>query len=132
MKRVFLLLVLLGLSACEPPPDALRLVSVEIPASAGLSLRELPPAALKSLGLPYGLAVVKAAGLAELAGLRIGDVVYGVNQQRIGNFEDFTRLLTERSNDRLGLLVRRGTADLYLALDLSGGRRRPRDTLLRT
>ena len=60
----------------------MRLVTIDNP-EPGLSLRELPPQALKSIGLPYGLAVVKAGGLAERAGLKIGDVVYGVNQSKV-------------------------------------------------
>jgi S1-C subfamily serine protease len=82
---------------------------------------------------------VKAGVLAERAGLRIGDVVYGVNHRRVKNLEEFNRLLAQEGGRRLGLLVRRGRSDLYVAVDLAGpredtpkGSTPPRDTLLRT
>jgi serine protease Do len=107
----------------------------------GFELRELPPSVLKSIGLPYGLVVVKAGGLAERAGLRMGDVVFGVNQKKIASLEEFRQLVaTPAGGNRLGLLVRRGAADFYVALDLGTlrapqapkNRLPPRDTLLRT
>jgi S1-C subfamily serine protease len=141
MRPCALLLVgvLLG---CNPVPDTgLRLVTIES-ADAGLSLRELPPQTLKSIGLPYGLAVVRAGGLAERAGLKIGDVVYGINQKKVNSLEEFNRLLAAQGGGKLGLLVRRGETDFYVAVDLGGaappreaapkGLPAPRDTLLRT
>ena len=133
-------LVLLAiLAGCEAPPaEKLRLVTLDADAS-GLALRELPGTVLQSLGLPYGLAVVQAAGAAERAGLRVGDVVYGVNRTRVRSFEEFSRLVGQRADGRIGLLVRRGKTDFYVAVDL--GRPRPpeglprppaRDTLLST
>jgi hypothetical protein len=135
--RYFAPLLVLLLASCSPAPDAgLRLATIE-GFGAGLSLRELPPQTLKSLGLPYGLAVVKAAGVAERAGLRIGDVIYGINHSRVRSLEEFNRLLArEQGAGRLGLLVRRGRTDFYVAVDLAGGAPRggpsPRETLLRT
>jgi S1-C subfamily serine protease len=140
MRRLMLLLV--GLfAACSPAPDGgLRLVTIDNP-DTGLSLRELPPQTLKSIGLPYGLAVVKAGALAERAGLKVGDVVYGVNHRKVKNLEEFNRLLAQEGGARLGLLVRRGGSDFYVAVDLAGTPRdgmpkgfpaTPRDTLLRT
>lgn len=135
MPYVALLLAVL-LASCSPTPDTgLKLVTVD--ADAGLSLRELPPQVLRSIGLSYGLAVVKTGGLAERAGLKIGDVVYGINQKRVNNLDEFNRLLSQRAGGRLGLLVRRGRSDFYVAVDLgSGGAPKgppaPRDTLLRT
>lgn len=141
MRRLALLLFLLA--SCTPAPDAgLRLVTIDNP-ETGLSLRELPPDTLRSLGLAYGLAVVRAGGMGERAGLKIGDVVYGVNQRKVKTFEEFNRLLAQQSGSRLGLLVRRGRTDLYVAVDLGGmprdgapkglpGLTPARDTLLRT
>ena len=136
--RVCLVLLAI-LAACEAPPaEKLRLVTLDADAS-GLALRELPGTVLQSLGLPYGLAVVQAAGAAERAGLRVGDVVYGVNRTRVRSFEEFSRLVGQRADGRIGLLVRRGKTDFYVAVDL--GRPRPpeglprppaRDTLLST
>lgn len=140
--RRYALLLLVFLSSCNPAPEAgLKLVTIES-SDAGLSLRELPPQILKSIGLPYGLAVVKTGGLAERAGLKIGDVVYGINQKKVGSLEEFNRLVAQQGRGRLGLLVRRGRTDFYVAVDLAGsaplreglpkGSPPPRDTLLRT
>jgi S1-C subfamily serine protease len=141
LHRAVVLLALLVAGCGEPPETDLKLVTIESPASVGLSLRELPPSVLKSVGLGYGLAVVRADGLAEKAGLRMGDVVYGVNQQRLRSIDDFRRLVSERGDNpgAVRLLVRRGKNDFYVAMDLGSGPRWPdggkpgaRDTLLRT
>lgn len=136
MNRLLSILLLAFVaSACDAPPSQLRQVSIESPPQLGLALRELPASALRSIGLDYGLTVVKAGSLAEKAGLRIGDVVYGVNQQRLRTIEDFTRFAAERPDGRLGLLVRRGGVDFYVPMDLTvpDGMPRPsKDTLLRT
>jgi S1-C subfamily serine protease len=142
MRASALLVLGLLLWGCSPVPDTgLQLVTIES-ADAGLSLRELPAQTLRSIGLPYGLAVVRAGGLAERAGLKIGDVVYGINQKRVNNLDEFNRLLAQQSAGTLGLLVRRGETDFYVAVDLAGaappregmpkGLPSPRDTLLRT
>jgi hypothetical protein len=65
MRRYALLVLVLLTGACDPGPQAgPRLTTIDSP-EAGLSLQELPSATLKTLGLPFGLAVVKAAGVAE-------------------------------------------------------------------
>ena len=141
LQRLVVLLALFVAACGEPPETDLKLVTIESPASAGLSLRELPPSVLKSVGLSYGLAVVRADGLAEKSGLRMGDVVYGVNQQRLRSIDDFRRLVSERGENpgAVRLLVRRGKNDFYVAMNLGGAPRWPdggkpgaRDTLLRT
>ncbi|HET7197301.1 MAG TPA: PDZ domain-containing protein [Burkholderiales bacterium] len=134
MRRLLACLALL-LAACGEPVASLREVTIESPAALRLSLRELPPAALRALGLPYGLSVVKAGALARRAGLRVGDVVYAVNERRIRDVDDFTRLVAEQPA-KLGFLVRRGRSDFYVPMELGGGvapgPARARDTLLRT
>ena len=123
------MLLAILLAGCEAPPaEKLRLVTLDADAS-DLALRELPGAVLQSLGLSYGLAVVQAAGAAKRAGLRVGDVVYGVNRTRIRSFEEFSRLVGQRADGRIGLLVRRGKTDFYVAVDL--GRPRPPEGLPR-
>lgn len=96
-------------------------------------------------GLGYGLAVVRLGAAAERAGLRLGDVVYGVNQRQIRSLEDFSAI-AQPLDGRVGLLVRRGKKDLYVPMEIGplhapgeapgDGRRLPRpqptDTLLRT
>jgi S1-C subfamily serine protease len=141
--RPLVLALLVALAACDAPQKPLRQVTIESPASLGLSLRELPAEALRASGLAYGLAVVKAGVLAERAGLRVGDIIYAVNEQRLHRLEDFTRLVTEQPGGSLGLLVRRGRSDFYVPMDLSAAASRPpdgqprilppsKDTLLRT
>ena len=122
----------LALAACDVSETQLRQVTIESPEALGLSLRELPASALRSSGLAYGLTVVKAGSLAERAGLRVGDIVYAVNQQRLHKIEDFTRIVAAQPGS-IGLLVRRGKADFYVPMDLGGsGPPPPKDTLLRT
>jgi S1-C subfamily serine protease len=134
-----LAVLFLFLASCSPAPEAgLKLVTIDN-AETGLSLRELPPETLRSIGLAYGLAVVRTGGLGERAGLKVGDVVYGINQRKVKNFAEFNRLLAQQGG-RLGLLVRRGLIDLYVPVDLAAAAREGppkglpgvRDTLLRT
>ena len=140
--RAIVLGLLLLLAACDSEAPPLRQVTIESPAALGLSLRELPAEALHASGLPYGLSVVKAGMLAERAGLRIGDIVYAVNEQRLRTIEDFPRLVAAQAGANLALLVRRGKSDFYVPMDFSAAAPRPpegmprfappaRDTLLR-
>lgn len=134
--RPLLLAFILALAGCDAPQSELRQVTIESPAALGLSLRELPASVLRSLGLGYGLWVVQAGSAAEHAGLRVGDVIYAVNEQRLHSIEDFTRIVASYagSHSGLGLRVRRGKADFYVPIDLSTapGTAPSRDTLLRT
>lgn len=150
MKRWCIATILALLAACDASPPQLRQVTIESPEALGLSLREVPRPTLRAMGLSYGLSVVQAGSLAERAGLRVGDVVYGVNQKRLQTIEDFTRSVAEQPGGSLRLLVRRDGADVYVPMDLGaagsrGFRGRPpgldgmppmappsRDTLLRT
>jgi serine protease Do len=136
---VLLLLALAGCESTAPPASQ----AIESPAALGFSLRELPEATLSSIGLTYGLAVVKVGAAAERAGLRLGDVIYGVNQKRIGSVAEFSQLVAAQTPaGPLGLLVRRGKTDFYVAMEVGTGSRpleglprrgRPStDTLLRT
>ncbi|HUG76928.1 MAG TPA: PDZ domain-containing protein [Burkholderiales bacterium] len=118
MRLIVSALLLAALAACEPPAQ-LRQVTLADPPALGLSLHELPAAALRSVGLSYGLAVAEVGSVGERAGLRVGDIVYGVNRERIRNLDDFRRLVAERVDDTLALLVRRGGSDVYVALDLA-------------
>jgi hypothetical protein len=142
--RALALLLVLVLAACDAPEDPYRLATVDAQEGLGMSLRELPKATLSSIGLGYGLAVVRIGAAAERAGLRLGDVVYGVNQTKIRNLQEFSSAITQPADGRLGLLVRRGKTDLYVPIEVAapaqglprdGNRlplRAPTDTLLRT
>jgi S1-C subfamily serine protease len=138
--RRFALMLLLALAGCDDAPMPLALASVDNVDATGLALRELPRETLKSIGLSYGLAVVRVGVLAERAGLRLGDVVYGVNHKRISSVADFSRLVAAQPGAPLELLVRRGKSDFYVAMEIGTprppgmpkGGRPPTDTLLRT
>ena len=139
--RLPVLLLLVALAACDASEDQFRLVTLEGGDSVGLSVRELPKATLSSIGLGYGLGVVKLGAAAERAGLRLGDVIYGVNHSRIYSVEEFSQAIAGPNDGRVGLLVRRGKTDLYVPVELGAARRpeavprgvrRPTDTLLRT
>ena len=136
-----LIVVATVLAACDAPQEHFRLMTVESEDPFGLSLRELPEATLKSIGLGYGLAVIRVGREGERAGLRLGDVVYGVNQTRIRSLQEFSSALARLHEGRLSLLVRRGKTDLQVPLEVGvlpsedGILRVPRpatDTLLRT
>jgi serine protease Do len=93
----------------------------------GLHVRELPQATLKSLGVRYGLMVTRLGEPASRSRLLPGDVIVGVNRTRIRSLQEFNRLLADRGNGAIALLVRRADADLYIPLDTPA-----RDTPLRT
>jgi len=140
MRYAALLVLVLLLGACgDDQRSGAALVTIDS-REAGLSLQQLPAATLKNIGLPFGLAVVRAGGVAERAGLKIGDVIYGVNQSKAASLEEFNKLLAQEQHGSLGFLVRRGGSDFYVAVDLAGapGPREipkgppPRETLLRT
>jgi len=134
MRYFAISLLVLGLAGCGEP-QSLRMVTVASTSThGGLALREVPSPVLRNLKLPYALSVVKAGEAAERAGLRVGDLVYGVEQKRISSLEDFYRAVAERRGDTLRLLVRRGGADLHVPVDLSPGIPgvQPKDRLLRT
>lgn len=124
--------LLLALAACDAEQSPLRELTIESPATLGLSLRELPAEVLRASGLSYGLAVVSTGTLAERAGLRVGDIIYAVNQQRLRKIDDFARLVAAEPDGSLAFLVRRGKSDFYVPMDLSGGAPGSKDTLLRT
>jgi membrane-associated protease RseP (regulator of RpoE activity) len=142
MARIALLLLLtLAAVSCDAPQEPMRLVTLETYERSGLSLRELPEATLKSIGLGYGLAVIRLGKAGELAGLRIGDVVHGINQTKINNLQEFSKALGQDAEGRVSLLVRRGRTDLQVPVELGALRpeggmlKLPRpatDTLLRT
>jgi hypothetical protein len=68
-------------------------------------------------------------------------VVYGVNQTKIRNLQEFSKALAQPQEGRVRLLVRRGKTDLYVPMDIGALRpeggmlkvpRQTTDTLLRT
>ena len=105
--------------ACDPAVDTgLQMVTIET-AESGLSLRELPPKTLRSIGLPFGLAVIRADGDAERVGLKVGDVIVGVGRESFRTVEEFERLISaQQAGDTVALLVRRGEATVYVPVEV--------------
>jgi hypothetical protein len=141
MRCLLLILLLVAAAACDAPEEHFRLITLESQDRVGLSLRELPQATLKSIGLGYGLAVIRLGRNGELAGLRMGDVVYGVNQTKLRNLQDFSKALSQPDAGRVSLLVRRGKTDVQVPIEVRVLRpdgemykvpRPSTDTLLRT
>jgi serine protease Do len=85
--------------------------------TVGLQVREVPLAALRALGVSYGVMVTKVRSPADRSRILPGDVIVGVNQTPVRNLEEFNRLVSEPVTGALGLLVRRADADLYIALE---------------
>jgi C-terminal processing protease CtpA/Prc len=151
--RLRLLLVLTGFlaAACEVPKAPPRPVTATYlkneaestraqAASAwtplGLQVEEVPQAALKALGVAYGVMVTKVRAPADRSRILPGDVIVGLNQTRIRSVEEFNSLIADQNHGIFGLLVRRADADLYISLDIPEERLRAprpaRDKLLRT
>ena len=56
------------------------------------------------------------------SGLRPGDVIVAINQQRFDSLPEFRSLLEDiPAGGSLAVLVRRGEASLYVPLDVSAG-----------
>ena len=147
---LLLLLTVFLTAACDAPSAPRRFAAVaastdsateaksEGPAwtPVGLEIGEVPEAALKALGVAYGVMVTKVRAPADRSRILPGDVIVGVNQTQIRSVEEFNSLLADQSHGTLGLLVRRVDADLYIPLgnpEENKALRRPaRDRPLRT
>ncbi|WP_332743012.1 DegQ family serine endoprotease [Hydrogenophaga sp.] len=91
-------------------------------ARLGLHVSELTPAQRRELGVDFGLLVNDVQGDNADSGLRPGDVIVAVNQQRFGSLTEFRRLLDAvPDGGSLAVLVRRGEASLYVPLDVNAG-----------
>jgi serine protease Do len=88
----------------------------------GLTLRELAPREREALGVDYGLQVREVAdGPAARSGLLPGDVIVGLGEQPLRSREELDRrVAAQPSGEPLPLLVRRGEAALYVAVELGG------------
>ena len=86
----------------------------------GLTLRELTPAQRLQLRIDGGLWVHDAAGLARSEGVRPGDVVIAVSDQRVAHVADFKRLIAALppGGGSVALLLMRDRRMAYLAIGL--------------
>jgi serine protease Do len=91
-------------SESEPPLDQL-----------GLALRELTMSEKRELQMEEGLMVARVAGEAARAGVLEGDVILGVNDNRVTSVKQF-RQLVGQSNQIAALLVSRGNNVIYVPL----------------
>ena len=83
----------------------------------GLTVRELDATEQKRLGVTGGLLVEGVSGPAARAGIRQGDVVLAVNNQRISNIEQL-RKQANAAGKRVPLLIQRGELQQFVVLKL--------------
>jgi len=83
----------------------------------GLALRQLESREASRLGVPGGLLVEDVAGPAAQAGVRPGDVIIAVNNQRVTTMQEMTARL-DSAGDRFALLVLRGNQRLFIPVRL--------------
>jgi len=85
----------------------------------GLSLRLLTPAEQRSTGLASGLVVQDVHGPALEAGVRVGDVVMGLNGETVKSVEMLARLVAKAKGSVALLISREGTT-LFIPIRISG------------
>ena len=104
-------------------PAAQALAGVTRPGAQnklGLTVRELEPAERKQAGADFGVVVVEVApGVAARSGIRPGDVILAVNQQRFKSIEEFNELIAgQDKGSQVALLVRRGEGSIYVPMQV--------------
>jgi serine protease Do len=91
----------------------------------GLTVQSVTPQIAESLGLKHTdgvvITAVQSQSPAGEAGLRRGDVVVEVNRKKIGNADEFQKIVNQaKPNENLLFLVERGGTTLFLALKSPG------------
>ena len=86
----------------------------------GLTVQGLPPEIARSLGLEDTQGVIVAAvdpgGPGAAAGFRRGDVILEIDRKPIRSLSDYEKAIAEAKDKNLLFLVRRGDANIFLAL----------------
>ena len=86
----------------------------------GLTVQRLTPEIARSLGLEDARGVLITAvdpeGRGAEAGLRRGDVILEIDRKPIRDLSDYEKAIAETKDKNLLLLVRRGDANIFLAL----------------
>jgi len=90
----------------------------------GLSVRDLTPEIARTLGYgnDHGVVVVdvRAAGMAESAGLQHNDLIKEVNRVQVNSVGEFDQAIRRiGKNDSVAFLVRRGDKTFYVAMQLA-------------
>jgi serine protease Do len=83
----------------------------------GVAVRPLAKDEAKAVGTPGGLYVERAAGAAAKAGLRPGDVILGVNGQRVASPEALEQAI-DQAGKHAALLVQRGETRLFVPVEI--------------
>ncbi|MBA4264927.1 MAG: hypothetical protein C0453_07595 [Comamonadaceae bacterium] len=105
-------------SGREPSADPGKAAGARL----GIEMSELPPVQRRRLDIDYGLMVRNVGGAFAGSELRPGDVIVAVNQQRFTGLAEFQRSVDATSaGDRVAVLVRRGDASLFVALEVGAG-----------
>ena len=86
----------------------------------GLTVQPLPPEIARSLGLEESRGVIIAAvdpgGPGAAAGFRRGDVILEIDRKPIRSLSDYEKAIAAAKDKSLLFLVRRGDANIFLAL----------------
>ncbi|WP_018608498.1 DegQ family serine endoprotease [Uliginosibacterium gangwonense] len=107
----------LGEAADDNKPAKLGGGKIAEGGKLGLAVRPLSEAEQRRLGVNGGLLIESASGAAAKAGIRQGDVVLAVNNQRVSSVEQL-RKLTEAAGKRVPLLIQRGDNQQYVVVKL--------------
>ncbi|ANQ84951.1 serine protease MucD [Azoarcus olearius] len=86
----------------------------------GLVLSALPAEVCRQYGAGFALRVDRAPAARHEDELRYGDVILAVGGRSFTSRGEFDRLLQEAPGDRAALLVRRGSAALFVAVEVPG------------
>ncbi|SFP36701.1 serine protease Do [Nitrosomonas cryotolerans] len=86
----------------------------------GLALSELTASQKKQLDINSGLLVEDIRpGTASRAGIHVGDIILGLNNQDISSIKQFNRLLNKVEKGRnIALLIRRGDMTTFITMKL--------------
>lgn len=84
----------------------------------GIAVRPLNPMESNRLGITGGLLIERANGAAAKAGLRPGDVILAVGNQKVNDVEEL-RKLVDAAGKQIPLLVQRGQSRQYIVIPAS-------------
>ncbi len=91
-------------------------------ALSGVAVIDITQAVAKQLGLSAdekGVVVMKIeqGSIADLSGLREGDLIQEIDRQKVGNLSDFNRIVSRlKGNEQILLFINRGGKKFYLTL----------------